>query len=139
MVAATLTTAHTTGGCRKEGCRPGRVVAAATSPTPFLGEAFGGGTGLVDVGVVRDPRDHALDPYCDRCVAPLNVTRAANRTGVLADHDKDDSVAEVENLLGPISILLVSPDPVFKEAANRRQTLEVPSPIGDMSQTASGA
>src|SRR6266550_664712 len=87
---------------------------------PFGGEAFGGGAGLVDVGVVRLPRNRALFPHANRRVPESNGPAAAGRTCVEDDHGKGDSAAEVNNLLGFCFRRLVSAPPVFKEATNRR-------------------
>ena len=53
----------------------------------------------------------------------LNVASAANWTGVLVSHGKNDSVAEVANLLRLELKLLVSADPILKHATDRRLTL----------------
>src|SRR3984893_6858897 len=48
---------------------------------PFLGEAFSGSTGLVDVGVVRCPHDQTIRPYGDERETVAHATApAANRT-----------------------------------------------------------
>src|SRR4051794_23448665 len=60
----------------------------------FLGESFGGSTTLVDVGD-RELRDRASNPDVDPPLTLSNVTRAANRTTVLSDHGKHNSIAEV--------------------------------------------
>jgi hypothetical protein len=76
--------------------------------TPLLGEAFGGCAGLVDIEVVRGPHGQTRLPYGDRCVAKLDVSTAANGTGILADHSENDSVAEFVNLDGLGLKLVVS-------------------------------
>src|SRR5205823_5276531 len=91
---------------------------------PFLGEAFGSSTGLVDVGIHRYPHDQALLPNGDECVPVSNVTAAASKTGHLHDHGKYPSVTQGQILLLFEPKLLVTGEPVFPEAANRRSALE---------------
>jgi hypothetical protein len=57
-----------------------------------------------------------------------NVTVAANRTPVLNHHGKHNPTAEVTDLLELEAQFLVGPEPVLKEATDRRSTLEVVSP-----------
>src|ERR1700730_10798229 len=90
---------------------------------PFLGKAFGGSTGLVDV-VGRKARDQASHPDEDPSLALSKVTGAASRTSVLSDHGKHNSIAEVADFLKPDLQLLVRAKPVLKEAANGRPPLE---------------
>ena len=52
------------------------------------------------------------------------MASCANRTCGEPDHDKHHSVAEVKNLLRLHRILLVSPEPVFIAATDRRHALE---------------
>src|SRR5205814_5881495 len=54
---------------------------------PFLGKAFGGSTGLVDVVIARRSHDQALLPNGDNRNAKLNSTGAAHRTAARAAHD----------------------------------------------------
>ena len=61
---------------------------------PFLREAFGGSTGLVDVGD-RKACDQASYPDEDPSLALSKVTGAASRTTVLNDHGKYNPIAEV--------------------------------------------
>src|SRR5205814_2353374 len=95
---------------------------------PFLGEAFGGSTGLVDVAIAGRSHDNVLRPYEDACLAQPNPARASGRTGAVTEHGKNDSAAEIENLFGLDLKLLVRADPVFKEAADHRPTLEGAEP-----------
>src|SRR2546423_7211786 len=83
---------------------------------PFLGEAFGGSTGLVDVGD-RKTRDQASHPEEDPSLALSKATGAANQTTVLNDHGKHNPIAEVADFLEPDLQLLVRAKPVLKEAA----------------------
>src|SRR5205823_457 len=85
--------------------------------SPFLGEAFGGGTGLVDLGD-RKTCDQAVYPDEDPSLALSKVTGAASRTTVLNDHGKHNPIAEVADFLKPELQLLVRAKPVLKEAAN---------------------
>src|SRR5271154_5720116 len=89
----------------------------------LLGEAFSASTGLVDVDVVRLPRDHAIHPNARRCVAELNAAGAANRAAALDDHRKCHSIAEVQDLLQLDLELLVSVQPILKEATDLGRTL----------------
>src|ERR1700730_15961789 len=91
---------------------------------PLLGETFGGSTGLVDVEVDRDTRDHAVHPFVDICFSGSNVPSAASRTGVLANDSKHHCVAEVQNLLQFVPKLLEGAPPLFDEATNRHGTLK---------------
>ena len=75
---------------------------------PFLCEAFGGSTGLVDVGVHRLPHDHAVRQHGDTREAHLDVSATPNEAALLDDHDKHDPVAQVENLLWLDPELLIS-------------------------------
>jgi hypothetical protein len=91
---------------------------------PYLGEAFGGCTGLVDLGD-RKACDQASCPDEDPSLALSKVTGAANRTTVLNDHGKHNPIAEVADFLKPVLQVLVRAKPVVKEAANGRPPLEV--------------
>ena len=51
--------------------------------------------GLVDVGIDREPLDHAPYPHTDPRDAPLDLTAAANKTAFHDEHGKCHSVAEV--------------------------------------------
>ena len=104
---------------------------------PFLGEAFGGCTGLVDLGD-RKTRDQASHPEEDPSLALSKLTGAANRTPILDDHGEHNPVAEVADFLKPDHQLLVRAEPVLKEVANRRSALEDVSKARP-SKTASGA
>ena len=90
---------------------------------PFLGEAFGGCAGLVDLGD-RKTRDQASHPEEDPSLALSKVTGAANRTPILDDHGEHNPIAEVADFLKPDHQLLVRAEPVLKEVANRRPALE---------------
>src|SRR5213080_1085151 len=79
---------------------------------PFLGEAFGGNTGLVEF-VGRKSRDQASHPDVDPPLALSNVTCAANQTTVLSDHGKHNSLAEVAEFLKPKLQLLERSKPVL--------------------------
>src|SRR5438874_9970927 len=104
--------------------RSGVVDFSGISLCALLGKAFGGSTGLVDVGIHRYSHDQALHPYGDECVPVSNVTAAASKTGHLHDHGKYHSVTQVQILLLFEPKLLVTGEPVFPEAANRRSALE---------------
>src|SRR5271167_126654 len=91
---------------------------------PFLGNAFGGSTGLVDLGG-RKACDQASHPDDDPSLALSKVTGAASRATVLNDHGKHNPIAEVADFLKPELQLLVRAKPVLKEAANGRPPLEV--------------
>src|SRR5271165_5487389 len=73
---------------------------------PFLCKAFGGSTSLVDVGVQRVPREHAVRERGDACEAHLDVSATPNEAALLDDHAKHDPVAQVENLLWLDPVLL---------------------------------
>src|SRR5206468_2467007 len=87
--------------------------------TPLLGKPFGGSTGLIDVAVAGRSHNHVLRPHEDPCLSQPNVAGASSRAGVVAEDGKDDSVAEIENLLWLDRELLVSADPLLKKATNR--------------------
>ena len=90
---------------------------------PFLREAFGGSTGLVDVGG-RKASDRASHPEVDPSLALSNMAGAANQTPVLNRHCKHNPIAEVTDLLKLVVQFLVGPEPVLKEATYRRSTLD---------------
>jgi len=88
---------------------------------PFLGEAFGGSTGLVDVGVEGHSREHAVYPYEDRCGSQLNVaTAGGSPVGDL--YDMYDPIAEVLHLLNLHPILIKTPEPVLGKPTYRLRT-----------------
>src|SRR4051812_24523501 len=64
---------------------------------PFLGEPFGGGTGLVDLGG-RKASDRASRPEVDPSLALSKTADAANRTPVLNHQSKHNPTAEVADL-----------------------------------------
>ena len=90
---------------------------------PRLGEAFGGGTGLVDLGG-RKASDRASHPAVDPSLALSNTAVGANRTPVLNHHSKHNPTAEVADLFKLDVQFLPGPEPVLKEATDRRSTLE---------------
>ncbi len=117
------------------GLRGARVIAAIARSTNLTfscdiayprscGEAFGGSTGLVDLGD-RKACDQASYPDEDPSLALSKVTGAASRTTVLNDHGKHNPIAEVADFLKPELQLLVRAKPVLKEAANGLPPLEV--------------
>ncbi len=91
---------------------------------PLLRQAFGGSTGLVDLGD-RKACDQASYPDEYPSLALSKVTGAASRTTVLNDHGKHNPIAEVADFLEPELQLLVHAKPVLEEAANGRPPLEV--------------
>src|SRR6202035_1759220 len=88
-----------------------------------LGEAFGGGTGLVDVGSGK-ARDQTLHPDVDPSLSLPNVARDASRPSLLEDHSKHNSVAEVVDLLKLELQLLIHAEPALNEGTNRRLAFE---------------
>jgi hypothetical protein len=76
---------------------------------PFLDEALGGSTGLVDIEIVGALSGDAIHPLADLRVAPLDPAGARCRPTGLNDHRKGDSAAEVEYLLGSTSNSLKEP------------------------------
>jgi hypothetical protein len=62
---------------------------------PLLGEAFGGGAGLVDVRSERHPDDQAIRPLGEASGALSNLAAAANWTASHEEHGKYESMAEV--------------------------------------------
>src|ERR1700730_11814755 len=64
----------------------------------FLGKAVGGSASLVDVGGLK-VGDQASHPDEHPSLTLSKVTGAANRTTVLNDHGKHNSIAEVADLL----------------------------------------
>src|ERR1700724_2311290 len=81
---------------------------------PFLGEAFGGSAGRVDVEVDRDTRDHLLPPVVDKCFSGSNMPSAAGRAAFLSNDRQHHSAPEVPNLLEIEPKLLERAPPVFK-------------------------
>ncbi len=106
---------------------------------PRLGEAFGGGTGLVGICVHPDATDLAVSPHEDEAIQRVHARRhrTAGRTAGLADHDIDDPVDEVGDLLYLVRGPLIRAQPIFEKAANGYASFEGPSPTWDMSYTAS--
>ena len=98
---------------------------------PLLGESFGGGTGLVDLRG-RKASDRASHTEVDPSLALSNMAVAASRTPVLNHHCKHNPTAEVTDLLELEVQFLVGPEPVLKEATDRRSTLdELRPPVQD--------
>jgi hypothetical protein len=73
---------------------------------PLLGEAFGGSTGLIDVGVAGYPNDLALRPLEHLQMPCLNAGIAAPRATVFPDRDRQQAVAEVDDLLDLVVVIL---------------------------------
>ena len=74
---------------------------------PFLGEAFGGSTGLVDIGVGRDPLEQALGYYRYGRDTGSDLAAATSHTAGHEGYAERDSVPEVENLLDLDAGLLI--------------------------------
>jgi len=72
---------------------------------PILGEAFGGSTGLVDVGVTRYPDDLPLHPLEQPADDALGHVHRCLRATVFPDGDRQHAVAEVENLLDLMMVI----------------------------------
>ena len=85
-----------------------RGVADSGIPLPPLpGEAFGGSTGLLDVGVESHTYDLAVLPHADCCVAQFNLAACADWTALHGEYAQANSITEVENLLCLGLVLLV--------------------------------
>jgi hypothetical protein len=98
---------------------------------PLLGEPFGGCAGLVDVGG-RKASDRASHTEVDPSLALSNTAVTTNQTPVLTHHSKHNPTAEVADLLKLEVQFLVGPEPIVKEAAYRRSTLdEFGTPVQD--------
>jgi hypothetical protein len=94
---------HRTPGERAPRC-------PATLPIPVLGEAVGGGTGLVDVGVDRGPFGETVHPGADDRVAECTKSAAASRPSTLEEHTESYAIADLlavarRGLLGPRLLL----------------------------------
>src|SRR6202022_843070 len=95
---------------------------------PFLSEAFGGSTGLVDVEVARHPYNLAVCPEQDPSPSLFNSSVAADQATVFPEGDEHHAVAGVENPPSLGLVVLPRPPPVLKEASNRRRAVEGPEP-----------
>src|SRR2546430_1822727 len=113
---------------------------------PSLGKAFGGSTGLVDVGAGNHARDDAVHPHVDRTVAdagegppsqghpphqhePPPLARRAgsaapDRTSALAARGNPPPVPEVGDLPDLHPKAPNHPEPLLDPLANRRPPLE---------------
>src|SRR4029077_5830675 len=67
--------------------------------SPFLGEAFGGSTGLVGVGVVHDVLEEPVRPGCHGSPAELQPPVTAAWAGALDADEERYALAEVAELL----------------------------------------
>ncbi len=85
--------------------------------------AFGGSTGLVDVGD-GNAHDQTSHPDVDPSLSLPNVTGDANRPSLLEDHSKHNSVAEVVGLLKLVLQFLIHAEPALNEGTNRRLAFE---------------
>jgi hypothetical protein len=90
---------------------------------PFLGEPFGGGAGLVEVGNGK-ARDQTSHPDVDPSLSLPNVTGGASRPSLLEDHSKHNSVAEVVDLLKLELQFLIHAEPALNEGTNRGLAFE---------------
>ena len=91
---------------------------------PFPGKAFGGSTGLIDVGVGEDLHHKALRPRYDPRFLLLNGADGAEGTTALVDHDKDNAISEVVDLLKLERQVLERAEPILKKGTTRRRPLE---------------
>src|ERR1700726_2634217 len=95
---------------------------------PILGEALGGGTGLVDLGD-GNAGDQTSHPDVDPSLSLPNVTGDTSRPGLLEDHSKHNSVAEVVDLLKLELQFGIHAEPAVKEGTNRLLAfIDVPHP-----------
>jgi hypothetical protein len=90
---------------------------------PFLREALGGSTGLVNLGE-RHACDQVSYPDDDASLALLDATGAASQTTVLNDNGKHHPIAEVAGLLKRELQLLVRAKPFLNEATDCRVAFE---------------
>ena len=98
---------------------------------PFSNEALGGSTGVVDLGG-REACGQASYPDEDPSLALSKATGATNQTTVLNDHGEHNPIPEVTYLLELVVQFLVGPEPLVKEATDRRSTLdEARAPVQD--------
>ena len=94
----------------------------------FLGEAFGGSTSLINVGVDDDSDDQALRPDDRVTQSFLNHPLATRRATVKTVRGKHHAVAQVARFDNGIGAFLKVSPPFFKEAADRRRTLKGSGP-----------
>jgi hypothetical protein len=98
---------------------------------PLLGEPFSGCAGLVDVGG-RKASDQASHTEVDPSLALSKMAVTTDQTPVLTHHGKHNPTAEVADLLKLEVQFLVGPEPIVKEGAYRRSTLdEFGTPVQD--------
>ena len=88
---------------------------------PFPGKAFGGSTGLADVGVGRQSHEEAIGRPADGPSLPLmDLTIDADRATLLVDHRKHDPVVEDDELFDFEAKLGEIAEPFVQEATNCR-------------------
>src|SRR5438067_616847 len=104
---------------RTSSTRSGVVDSSGISLRPLLGKAFGGSTGLVDVGVARHPHNPAICPELNPSPLLFNPPVAAHQATVFPEGDEYHAVAKIESILHLDLIVLPRPPPVPKEASNR--------------------
>jgi hypothetical protein len=91
----------------------------------LLREAFGGSTGLVDVGVGRQSHEEAIGRPVDGPSLPLmDSTIDADRATLLVDHRKHDPVVEDDELFDFEAKLGEIAEPFVQEATNCRSAFD---------------
>ena len=93
--------------------------AASSAIGPFLSEAFGGSTGLVDVPPSDHTRDHAVHPFVDQRPPFCNDAGATSRTALLAIDGIDDAVTQIDDSLDRNGPVVERVCPLFQLAARR--------------------
>ena len=105
---------------------------------PFLGESFGGSTGLVGIEVEREPHEPGICPLVDPSAPQSDLARATGEAASQAVDREDDPGPEIDNVQHLERELVVGADPVLKEATDCGDTLEA-CLIPVATTTASGA
>src|SRR5271167_2939907 len=95
------------------------VVDSSSAISPLLCEAFGGSTGLIDVGVVRECHGHAIHHLEDERIPLADEAAGSSRTTFLAVDDEDDSVSKIGANLHLHLELLEGVVPAFPELTKR--------------------
>src|SRR5438128_772219 len=113
MIASMSWRLPASNACCVSSTRSG-VVDSSPITSPFLGEAFGGSTSLVDVHVVGLPLDQAFPPNRHARKTESDLGAAAPNTASCDDHGEGHPEAEIKDLLGFGAELLVRRTYVFQ-------------------------
>src|SRR5271166_2574105 len=97
---------------------------------PFLGEAFGGSSALLGLGIAGPVYEQPSVPHADPCLPRPNASAAPGGTSILADDRKDNPVTQINGLLELELQVVKGSVVVLPEATDRPSPLEYPQPPG---------